>query len=139
MTNILHYLKFHNICAFYKRSNFDDLIKKIDFYLNNDIERDKIVNKCYDIITSKFNLDNLFKRTCLDNNFIMSIEERVKYYTANLNKKYEFKFDESQEIVYYNKDTKECTYTDQRWPSIIHYVVYIKISHLINITKYFGI
>lgn len=44
---------------------------------------------------------------------LFSIEERVKYYTANLNTKYEFKFDESQEIIYYNKDNKECTYTDQ--------------------------
>lgn len=59
----LYYSKLHNTCAFYKRSDFDDLIEKIDFYLNNDIEKNKIINNCYDLVISKFNLDKLFKIT----------------------------------------------------------------------------
>ena len=49
------------LCVFYNRNDMKDLQEKIDKYLNNKLERDIIVDKCYKYIKTKYNMDNLFR------------------------------------------------------------------------------
>tara|TARA_Y100000389_G_C17453032_1_gene516124 strand:- start:1586 stop:2884 length:1299 start_codon:yes stop_codon:yes gene_type:complete len=49
------------LCVFYNRNDINDLQQKIDYYLSNKLERDIIVNKCYDYFKTKYNMDNLFR------------------------------------------------------------------------------
>ena len=50
--------------------------------------------------------------------YFISIEDRVKYYTQNLNQYWEIDFDKNTETVYFlnTENNKSCTYHDQSDP-----------------------
>ena len=55
----------NDLVVYYKKNNIDDLMKKINYYLQNPDEMSIIVEKCYHFMKNKFNLDNLFKQLYL--------------------------------------------------------------------------
>jgi len=48
------------LCVFYNRNDINDLQQKIDYYICNPDEKGIIVDKCYEYLKTKFNMDDLF-------------------------------------------------------------------------------
>ena len=55
------------ICVFYKRNDIDDLKSKIIYYLNNELERQNIIEKLHKYFITKFNIDYNMNTHILNN------------------------------------------------------------------------
>ena len=58
--NEMYIRNLENIVIYYK--NYDDLQNKLNFYLNNENERLKCCNKCYEYIKNNYNINLLFDK-----------------------------------------------------------------------------
>ncbi len=56
----------NSVVAFYKQSDQEDLIQKINYYLTHDSERDIIIEKCYSQISMKYDMDSFIKNLIED-------------------------------------------------------------------------
>jgi hypothetical protein len=57
--------KLDKIVAFYKSGDNYDLLKKIEYYLQNENERNNIVDKCYTYIETRYDMDLFIKSLIL--------------------------------------------------------------------------
>ena len=58
----MYHIKAENVVAFNKTNLIEDLKNKIIYYINNDEERNKIIDKCYNYIKNNFNMDKLLEK-----------------------------------------------------------------------------
>jgi GT2 family glycosyltransferase len=60
-----------NLVIFYKQNNVDDLLAKVKHYLDNTTERESIVEKCFEFIKQRYDMDKFIEngvaRTFRDN------------------------------------------------------------------------
>lgn len=49
--------RLEDIVVYYKRNDYNDLLSKISYYLLYPLERLKYINKCFDYISTKYNMD----------------------------------------------------------------------------------
>ena len=58
----IYNLNIQDIVVYYKHGDFNDLTQKINFYLNNDYEKEKKVNDIYKFFISKFKNNSLINK-----------------------------------------------------------------------------
>jgi len=50
-----------DIIVFYKHNDFTDLTNKVDYYLNNPLQINNIVTRCYELVKTKYDMDEFIK------------------------------------------------------------------------------